>query len=224
MRRRNGSSTFVFDPCPLTNTSLFQPWWISDRAMSYSASLSVDARSVIVPTPDAVSRMCCGEYPAQNGGAYGTSALTAARRATSRAVIVSVPSGRCAPCCSHDPIGISTMSERSWNQAMSGGVRSSRLWNSGGIHGLLDEGQVPLGDEVGECGVVDVGVDRFEGDAGRQRLAQRVEERPVGRGIPEVAALGVGEREAARRREHPHRPASLVEAFRDHPPERVLLV
>ena len=46
------------------------------------------------------------------------------------------------------------MSERSWNQAMSGGARSSRqLRDRGGasdIGGLRDEGQVALGDDVGE--------------------------------------------------------------------------
>jgi hypothetical protein len=33
-RRSNGSITFVFEPCPLTKISLFQPWWISERQMS----------------------------------------------------------------------------------------------------------------------------------------------------------------------------------------------
>src|ERR687893_13222 len=163
MRRSSGSITFVLEPCPLTNTSLFQPWWMSDRAMSNSTSLNVLARSVIVPTPDSVSRRCCGEYPAQNGGAYGTSAFSAARRDTSSAVIVSVPSGRCAPCCSHEPIGTSTMSERSWNHAMSGGARSSRQLEKGrassGMGWLLDQVQVAVRNELGEVGIVDVGID-----------------------------------------------------------------
>ena len=37
------------------------------------------------------------------------------------------------------------------------------------IGGLRDEGQVALGDDVGERVVVDVGVDGFEGDVGAQR-------------------------------------------------------
>ena len=59
--------------------------------------------------------------------------------------------------------------------------------------------------------VVDVGVDGLEGDVGAQRVAQRVEERAVGDGVPEVAALDVGEREAARRRDDaaPGRSASF---------------
>src|SRR3954470_13913269 len=107
--------------------------------------------------------MCCGEYPIHNGAVYGTAACSAARRATSSAVIVSVPSGRCAPCCSHEPIGTSTMSERARNHSMSGGARSSRQWETGrvsdGTCGLRDEGQVAVGHEIGELGVVDVGVD-----------------------------------------------------------------
>ena len=61
MRRSSGSITLVFDPCPFTNTSLFQPWWIRERAMSYRTSVKVCARSVTVPTPVSGSRMCCGE-------------------------------------------------------------------------------------------------------------------------------------------------------------------
>src|SRR5918994_2020968 len=133
------------------------------RAMSYRASFRVVARKVIVPTAASVSRRCWGEYPTQNGAVYGTSARSAARRATSRAVIVSVPSGRCAPCCSSEPIGTRTMSDRSWNHAMSGGARSSRLLETGrpssGMGGLLGQGQVAVGDDVGERGVVDVRVD-----------------------------------------------------------------
>src|SRR4051812_50152558 len=90
--------------------------------------------------------MCCGEYPAQNGAVYGTSALAAARRETSSAVIVSVPIGRCAPCCSQEPIGTRMMSERSWNHAMSGGARSRMQFEKGrpsDIGGLRDEGQGP---------------------------------------------------------------------------------
>src|SRR4051794_41310171 len=111
--------------------------------------------------------MCCGEYPIHSGAVYGTSACSAARRATSSAVIVSVPSGRCAPCCSQEPIGTSTMSDRSWNHAMSGGARSSRQCETGresGIDRLRNEGEVAGGHHVGELVVVDVGVDRLEGD------------------------------------------------------------
>ena len=102
---------------------------------------------------------------------YGTSAFSAARRETSSAVIVSVPIGRCAPCCSQEPIGTRMMSERSRNQAMSGGARSRMQFEKGrpsDIGGLRDEGQVTLRDDVGERVVVDVGVDGFEGDVGAQ--------------------------------------------------------
>src|ERR671910_2241612 len=96
------------------------------------------------------------------------SAFAAARRETSSAVIVSVPSGRCAPRCSQEPIGTRTMSERSWNHAMSGGARSSRQLEKGrvssGMGWLLGKRQVAVCDQLGEVRVVDVGVDLFEGD------------------------------------------------------------
>src|SRR5918994_1134138 len=165
------------------------------RAMSYRASFRVVARKVIVPTAASVSRRCWGEYPTQNGAVYGTSARSAARRATSRAVIVSVPSGRCAPCCSQEPIGIRTMSDRSWNHAMSGGARSSRQLEKGrassGMGGLLDQGQVAVRYELGEVGVVHVGVDPLEGDVRPERVAKRVHEGGVGLRVPQVAALRI---------------------------------
>src|SRR5918994_7134219 len=145
------------------------------RAMSYRASFRVVARKVIVPTAASVSRRCWGEYPTQNGAVYGTSAFSAARRATSRAVIVSVPRGRCAPCCSQLPIGTRTMSERSRNHSMSGGARSRRQCETGrssGIHVLLPEGEVAPADEVGEGGVVDVGLDELERDLGPERRSE----------------------------------------------------
>ena len=74
---------------------------------------------------------------------------------------------------------------------------------SSGMGGLLDEGEVAVGDEVGERRVVDVGVDLLVGEVGAQRGAQRVDEargrRPGRRG----RRPDVGEREArasARRR------------------------
>src|SRR5918998_1199551 len=83
-----------------------------------------------------------------------TSAFSAARRETSSAVIVSVPSGRWAPCCSHEPIGTSTMSDRSWNHAMSGGARSSRQLEKGrvssGMGWLLDQVQIAVRDALGD--------------------------------------------------------------------------
>ena len=90
---------------------------------------------------------------------------------------------------------------------MSGGARSRMQFDgsdgrSGHRQSSGDEGEVTLGDDVGELVVVDVGVDGFERDVGRAACArQRVEERGVGLGIPEVAALGVGEREARARRD-----------------------
>src|SRR5262245_61857858 len=106
--------------------------------------------------------------------------------------MVSVPSGRWAPCCSHEPIGISTMSDRCWNHSMSGGARSSRQWETGresdGTRRLRDEGQVAGGHEVRELRIVDVRVDGLVGDVRAQAVLQRVEERAVGLRIPEVAA------------------------------------
>src|SRR4051812_21359432 len=100
--------------------------------------------------------------------------------------MVSVPSGRGAPGCSQEPIGTRTMSERSWNQAMSGGARSSRQWETGrsDIHGLRDEGEVARGHDVGERVVVDVRVDELERDAGAQIRFQRLQEGAVGLRVP----------------------------------------
>src|SRR5258708_858297 len=149
--------------------------------MSYRTSFSVCARSVIVPVPVPGSRRCCGEYPAQSGGAYGTSAISAARLATSSAVMVSVPSGRCGPCCSRLPIGTSTMSEWARNHCRSGGARSNKLCDLGrvdcgsGMSVLLCDREVACGDDLGESAIVDGGVDALERDTRAQAGLERAE-------------------------------------------------
>jgi hypothetical protein len=60
-----------------------------------------------------------------------------------------------------------------------------------------------------------VRVDELERDLGPQARPELVEERGVGVGVPEVAALDVGEREALRRRDHTHGPAGFVQPVRD---------
>src|SRR5260370_17936022 len=175
--------------------------------MSYRTSFSVCARRVIVPVPVPGSRRCCGEYPAQSGGAYGTSAISAARLATSSAVMVSVPSGRCGPCCSRLPIGTSTMSEWARNHCRSGGARSNRLCDGGrvgcgsGMSVLLCDREVACGDDLGESAIVDAGVDPLEGDARAQPCLERGEESSIRLGKPERVALGVGKRKPPGRRD-----------------------
>src|SRR5829696_44979 len=107
------------------------------------------------------------------------------------------------------------MSERSWKYAMSGGARSSRQWLTGrsGIDGLRDEGEVALGHDVGEVVVVDVRVDRLERDLRAQAGFERLQERAVGLRVPQVAALGVGEREPARGGDDVDRPDRLVQTL-----------
>src|SRR4051795_4539657 len=108
------------------------------------------------------------------------------------------------------------MSEPSRNPAMSGGARSRMQFEKGrpsDIGGLRDEGQVTLRDDVGERVVVDVSVEGFEGDVRAQAVRQRVQERAVGDRVPEVAALGIGERAPARGGDAPHRADGLVEAL-----------
>ncbi len=62
------------------------------------------------------------------------------------------------------------------------------------------------------------------GMSGRSAGGQRVQERAVGLRIPEVPALGVGEREPARRGDHADGAGRLVEALRDELAEDALLV
>src|SRR5215207_10657387 len=115
------------------------------------------------------------------------------------------------------------MSERSWNQAMSGGARSSRQLEKGrassGMYRLLEKCQVSVSDQLGEICVVDVCVDRLERDVGTQRVSQRVDERAVRVRVPEVAALGVGKREARRRYDDTHWPLRFVQALGNHAAE-----
>ena len=141
---------------------------------------------------------------------------------------MSVPSGRCAPCCSHEPIGIEhdvrpllepgDVRRREVEQAVRHGAAVRR-------HGRAPRrGTGNVGDAVGELGVVDVRVDRLERMVGPQRGAQRVEEGGVGLRVPERAARRVGEREAARRGEHAHRAGGLGEALGDQAAERDALL
>src|SRR5713226_2600217 len=189
--------------------------------MSYRTSFSVCARSVIVPVPVPGSRRCCGEYPAQSGGAYGTSAISAARLATSSAVMVSVPRGRCGPCCSRLPIGTSTMSEWARNHCRSGGARSNRLCDLGrvdcgsGMSVLLCDREVSFRDDLGEGAIVHGGVDALEGHARAQPGLERGEESSISFGKPERVALGVGERKSPGRCDDRDWPPRAVETLGD---------
>src|SRR5260370_7796415 len=190
--------------------------------MSYRTSFSVCARRVIVPVPAPGSRRCCGEYPAQSGGAYGTSAISAARLATSSAVMVSVPSGRCGPCCSRLPIGTSTMSDWARNHCRSGGARSNMLCDLGrvdcgsGMSVLLCDREVAFRDDLGEGAVVDRGVDPLECDAAAQPGLERGEESSIRFRKPERVVLGVGKRKSSGRGDHAHGPPPPVHTLRHH--------
>src|SRR5260221_1466014 len=184
----------------------------------------------MVPVPVPGSRRCCGEYPAKSGGAYGTSAVSAAGLATSSALMVSVPSGRCGPCCSRLPIGTSTMSDWARNHCRSGGARSNRLGDLGrvdcgsGMSVLLCDREVAFRDDLGESAVVDGGVDALEGDSGAQPGLERGDEGSIRLRKPQRIALGVGKRESPGRGDDRDGPTRAIETLGDEAPELCHLV
>src|SRR5262245_54893925 len=152
------ASDGMLPSCQFSMSRYLAPCRAVEAQVSVTTRMKVSGVSVIVPS----NGMCIGVTPSGVAGSTRPSIRSATAWAMTLAASVSVPAGRCGPCCSTLPAGRITSGFRlSW-AAISGWVRSAK-YRLGDMAAPFGEPAVRLRDHVGDAHRLTVLLDRAQG-------------------------------------------------------------